>query len=220
MQGRPGQGGKGQDPRDRSSTSAFRMSDLTGRQPVVPKRPPGMTRIDQPPATPRVARPEREVRKPRTWKWWLGCTGGLLVLGVVAAMVVYGVTNLFLAINATGGSGVVVSDFLSSLKAANYDQAYKSLDPTLTVETSRTDFKQNAQNDDRCYGRVTDYNEVAGSAVSKTIGGIQTMSYTFAIERSKLKKPYNLTLTLQKDATGDWTIVSYGRDLGPAVPTC
>ncbi|HET8846237.1 MAG TPA: hypothetical protein VFN35_32545, partial [Ktedonobacteraceae bacterium] len=171
MQERPGRGGNGQDPRDRSSTSAFRMSELTGRQPVVPKRPPGMTRVDQPPPTPRVARPEREARKPRTWKWWVGCLGGMLVLGIVAAVIVYGATNLFLAINATGGSGVVVSDFFSNLQKQDYDQAYNSLDPTLTVETSKADFKQGAQSDDRCYGKVTDYNEVKDSAVSKTVGG-------------------------------------------------
>lgn len=220
MQERPGQGGKGRDPRDRSSTSAYRLSELTGRQPVVPKRPPGMARIDQPPTTPRVARPEREARKPRSWKWWLGCLGGMLVLGIAAAVIVYGATNLFLAINATGGSGVVASDFLSNLKAANYEQAYSYLDPTLTVETSKADFKQLAQNDDRCYGRVTDYNEVKDSAVSKTVGGVQTMTYTFSLTRSKLTRPYDLKLTLQKDAAGDWTIVSYGQDLGPAVPTC
>jgi len=144
----------------------------------------------------------------------------MLVLGVVAAIVVYGATNLFLAINATGGSGVVSSDFLAGLKAANYTQSYNSLDPTLTVETSKDDFTQKAKDDDRCYGRVTDYNEVKDSAVSKTVSGVQTISYTFAITRSKLNKPYNLTLTLQKDAAGDWTIISYGRDLGPAVPTC
>jgi len=189
----------------------------------VPKRPPGMTRVDPPPSTPRVARPKRkdpEERKPRTWRWWLGCAGVMLVLGIVVGIVVYGVTNLFIAYSVTGGSGTTTTDFLSSLQSANYDQAYNDLDPTLTVNLSKTDFEQKAQADDHCYGQITDYNEVDNSAVSTTVGGVQTLSYTYNITRSKLKSPYQLHLTLQKDAAGDWFITNYGNDLGPAPPTC
>jgi hypothetical protein len=224
MQGRQGQGDKGQSPQDRSSTSSFRLSELNGRQPVVPKRPSSMTRLGQPPPpTPRVARPQREnprERKPRTWKWWLGCSGVVLVLGIVAAFVVYGVTNLFIAVSVSSGSGNTAVDFLSNLKAADYDQAYSDLDATLTVDLGNADFKQKALADDHCYGQVTDYNEVENSAVSSTNGGLQTFTYTYNITRSKMKSPYQMRLTLQKDAAGDWFITNYGGDLGPAPPTC
>lgn len=225
MQGRPGQsqGGKSQPPLDRSSTSSFRLSELTGRQPVVPKRPPGMTRVEQPQRTPRVARPQREdpeLRKPRTWKWWVGCTCVVLLLGVVAAVAVYSVTNLFTALNVSSGSASTAADFLANIKAKKYTQAYSDLDLALTVSLNKTAFGEAAQADDLCYGSVTDYNEVANSAVSSTVGGVQTFTYAYDITRSKLQKPYQLHLTLQKDSDGNWYITDYGKDLGPAPPAC
>lgn len=225
MQERPGQsqGDKGQFPQDRSSTASFRLSELSGRQPVVPKRPPGMTRLDQPPPTQRVARPRREeekIRRPRTWKWWLGCTVVVLFLGLVAAVAVYGVTNLLIALNVTSGSGNTAVDFLDNLKTANYDQAYSDLDLTLRVNLDKAAFAQKAKADDQCYGQITNYSEVANSAVSSTVGGVQTYTYAYTITRSKLQKSYEIHLTLQKDADGNWYITSYGNDLGPAPPTC
>lgn len=240
MQGGQGRGGKGKDPLDRSTTGgynlsermeqfretggtgAYRLSDLaaSGHQPAVPKRPPGMMHLDQPPPTPRVARPRREIqaRKPKTWKWWagVGCFSvvGLLVIGLL----VYAVTNLFLAVSVSAGSATTATDFLASLQSANYDQAYNDLSASITVQLSRGDFKQMALADDRCYGQVTDYSEVSGSAVTSQDGN--TQSFTYTITRSKLAKPYQLRLTLQKNAAGDWNITSYGDDLGPAPPTC
>lgn len=221
MQGRQGQGAKGQNPLDRSATAGHRFSDLTGRQPVIPKRPPGMTRIEPPPQTPRVARPQREMgksRRPKTWKWWAAFGAVMVVVVVVGGAIVYGAMNLFFAASISLGPARTAADFLSSLKNADYDQAYTDLDAGLTVQLGKDDFKRLAQADDHCYGQVTDYNEVDGSATSTPDGNIQGFDYT--ISRSKLKKPYQLHLTLQKDATGDWNITSYGNDLGPAPPTC
>ncbi|MGH2506146.1 MAG: hypothetical protein ACRDHZ_01790 [Ktedonobacteraceae bacterium] len=219
MQGRQGQGANGQNPLDRSATAGHRFSDLTGRQPAIPQRPPGMarTRIDQTPTTPRVARPQREeskVRRPRTWRGW----GLLLVMGVVLVLVIYGATNFVIAANAALPSATAVNGFLSNLKSGDYDDAYNMLSATVVLQLSKNDFKNMAQADDHCYGQVTDYNEVDGSATSIADGTIQ--SYTYTVTRSKLSKPYQLTLTLQKDATGDWNITNYGGDLGPAPPTC
>lgn len=219
MQGRQGPGANGQNPLDRSATAGHRFSDLTGRQPVIPQRPAGMTRarIDQPPTTPRVARPQYEtskMRKPKTWRGW----ALLLVLGAVLVFVIYGVTNFVIAANAAFPSATTASGFLSDLKSGNYDDAYNMLSASATVQLGRSDFNTLAQADDHCYGQVTDYNEVDGSATSTADGTIQ--SYAFAVTRSKLSKPYQLTLTLQKDATGDWNITSFGGDLGPAPPTC
>lgn len=226
MQGRPGQdqGSNRQSSLDRSATSSFRLSELSGRQPVVPKRPPGMTRLDQPPSTQRVARPRREdpprIPRPRTWKWWAGCAGGLVLLGVIAAVVVYGVTNLFIAVNVASGSATTAGAFLSDLQSANYNQAYNALDSTLTVSLTRTTFEQQAKADDKCFGKVTDSNEVDNSATNTTIDGVQTFTYIYNITRSKLKSTYQMHLTLQKDTSGNWYITDYGKDLGPSTPGC
>lgn len=237
MQGRKGQGDNGQGSLDHSSTTGYRFadktgkyqrvdgtgeyrfSDLPGRQPVIPKRPPGIERLDQPPPTPRIARPEgrRRERKPKTWKWWLGA----LILSVFALIAIggiaYGVTNFFLAVSVSAGSANTAGDFLSALQTANYTQAYSDLGPNITFQLNQSSFAQAAMADDRCYGQVTNYTEVSGSATSSSDGN--TQSFTYTITRSKLTKPYRMQLTLQKDATGNWLITSYGNDLGPAPPS-
>ena len=75
-----------------------------------------------------------------------------------------------------------------------------------------------ALQDDHCYGLVTDFNEVQGSATTSSDNN--TQSYTYDITRSKLTKTYQLTLTIRKDSDGNWDITNYGGDLGPAPPTC
>lgn len=237
MQGRQEPGGQRKNPLDRSATSgyrfseeaaknrrtdgtgAYRFTDLTGRQPVVPKRPPGMSpHLDAPPPTPRVARPQPEKRKPKTWRWWVGALVILLAGGVILGVVVNGAVNLFFAANAALGPATTASDFLASLQTADYDQAYSKLDPTITVQLSSSDFKRMAQADDHCFGQVTDYQEVNGSA--KVSADQDTQSFTYTMTRSKLPKTYQMTLTLQKDASGAWFISNYGDDLGPETPTC
>jgi hypothetical protein len=201
-------------------TGAYRVSDLTGRQPVVPKRPPGMSpHLDGPPPTPRVARPEPPPpRKPRTWKWWTGAVVILVVCGILAGMLIYGAKNFVVAVSSSLGPANTASDFLADLQGADYDQAYSHLYATITVQMSSSDFKQMALADDHCYGQVTNYQEVSGSA---TVSADQnTQSFAYTITRSKLAKPYQLTLTLQKDPDGTWFITGFGGDLGPAPPTC
>lgn len=237
MQGQRGQEGNERKPPDRSmtgkysvpdrleqyretgKTGAYRLSELSGQQRAIPKRPSGMTYVDRPLSTPRVARPQipNRERKPKTWRWW---TGALLISAFVivgVGMLAYGATNLFLAASVSAGSASAAGNFLSSLQDANYDQAYDYLAPTLTVQMSRSDFKQMALADDHCYGQITDYSEVDNSAVTRADG---SQSFTYTMTRSKLTRPYQLQLTLQKDATGDWSITSYGNDLGPTPPTC
>lgn len=236
MQGRQGPEDHQKDPLDRSATSgyrlseilekrrtegtgAYRLSDLTGRQPVVPKRPPGMSpHLDGPPPTPRVARPSKGEPKPRTWRWWVGALIIFLVGGTLLLVVANGAINFFFAANASFGPANAAATFLSDLQTADYDHAYSELDPTVTVQLSNSDFKKMALDDDRCYGQVTDYQEVNGSA---TVSANQnTQSFAYTVTRGKLAKPYRLELTLQKDASGSWFITNYGGDLGPAPPTC
>src|SRR5947209_9315015 len=178
-----------------------------------------MARVGQPPVTPRVARPQREAPGETNWR------GRLLILGlifIVCALLAwgigYGLYNLLAGINSSAGAAATASDFLGAVATRNYDQAYKDLDATITVQLSSDDFREQAQNDDRCYGAVTNYTEVEGSATSEG----STQSYTYTISRSKLSKAYQLRLALQQDNYGDWKITSYGNnnDLGPGNPPC
>jgi hypothetical protein len=221
MQGRRGQGygpwdrSSGDEPHDdRSGLNG------TGKHRSAPQRPPGMTRLAQPPATPRVARPQRQSPRPkRSLRRRLLIFSVILVAGVVlVAVIVYGLTNLLIGINTSAGAATTAADFLTNLKSANYDQAYTDLDATITVTLSHNEFTQLAQADDHCYGTITDFNEVSGSATVSADGN--TQSFVYDVTRSKLSKPYQLHLTLQKDSNGDWDITGYGNDLGPAPPTC
>ena len=133
-------------------------------------------------------------------------------------MLIYGAKNFYAAISSSLGPANTAGDFLADLQSANYDQAYSHLDATVTVQMSSSDFKQMALADDHCYGQVTNYPEVPGSAT--TSADQNTQGFTYTITRSKLSKPYQLTLTLQKDADGTWFITNFGGDLGPAPPTC
>jgi hypothetical protein len=143
---------------------------------------------------------------------FLGC--GLLAWGIGYALV-----NYFVGIGNSTGAANTATDFMLALKSQNYDpQAYGDLDAKITISLTADAFKRMALQDDHCFGLVTDFNEVSGSAVSSPDNN--TQSYTYDVTRSKLTKPYPLTLTLQKDPNGNWDITSYGNDLGPTSPTC
>jgi serine/threonine protein kinase len=141
-----------------------------------------------------------------------GCAGMMLSLG-------YAAMNRFSNPGSSGNDGGSVStatDFLNALTSQNYSQAYNDLDASMTVAITLSDFSQQAQHDDRCYGPVTAYTKPTNSGNAQ--GGQQLTSQ---LRRKKLSKPYTLRLTLMMDsATGQWLITSFGPDLGPAPPTC
>ncbi|MFL5695161.1 MAG: hypothetical protein ACJ795_25515 [Ktedonobacteraceae bacterium] len=197
------------------------MNNDSGKQRGIPKRPPTMAHIDQPPPTARVARPQRNNRQPASCRRRMITWGIVSVVCVVLAFILgYAAINFFAATNATADAAVTATDFLSSLSSQNYDHAYNDLGPAITIPVTQDDFKQQAQDDDRCYGPVTDYSEVANSAVQNNP---QSYTYSFNITRSKLPHPYTLRMTLQQDSTtGHWQISSYGNnnDLGPGQPPC
>lgn len=220
MQGRYGQG-QGKEPWDRTSSDPNAAQNGTGKQRAIPRRPPGMARLDTPPSTPRVARPQRQTKPPRSrGRRLLIFVGALVICGIVAFIIAYGLANYFIGIGSSAGAANTAADFLSNVQSKNYEQAYKDLDATLTISLHPNDFTSMAQADDRCYGPVTDYNEVAGSATTSADGN--TQSYTYTMTRSKLSKVYQLKLTIQKDSDGTWDITDFGGDLGPAPPpsTC
>src|SRR5207248_10342316 len=92
------------EPRDRSSNQYPHNMNGTGRQRAIPRRPPNMTRIDQPPVKSRVARPQREAPRhtsfPRRLLFW----GFIFVVaGALACGIGYAAVNFFAATNATAG---------------------------------------------------------------------------------------------------------------------
>ena len=213
-------GRQGKEPYDRSSSQPLPSLNGTGKQRAVPQRPRNMTRLDTPPSTPRVARPSREAAPPRRWRRRLIISSIILVFCCIAAYAIgYGAYNFFSATNSAAGSAVTATHFLTNLKNQDYKQAYNDLDAVITVQTAPDDFQQQAQLDDKCYGPVTDYTEIADSAVQNSP---QSYSYSFSITRSKLSSPYTLKMTLQQDQEGNWRISSYGNnnDLGPGQPPC
>jgi len=225
MQGRP-EWDRNREALDRAISDHLAAVNGTGKQRGIPKRPSNMARVEQPPPTPRIARPRRETPPPTNWRKRLFFWGILFVgCSILACVIGYAAVSFYEATNATAGSAATVTDFLSSLSTQNYEQAYNDLDATITVETTQNDFTQQAQAYDKCYGAVTNYSEVANSA---TVQGT-TQSYSYIITRSKLTTPYTLRLTLQQDKYGSWKVISYTNnnkatlntnDLGPGQPPC
>lgn len=218
MQGRQG---PGYDPWDQSSGKllAATNGNSSGKQRAIPQRPPGMTRVEHPPQTTRVARPQRQPKPPKSWRRRLLIFAIVFVAcGLIAWGIGYALVNYFVGIGNSAGAANTTSDFMLALKSQNYDQAYNDLDAKITISVTKDEFKQMALADDHCFGQVTDFNEVPGSAI--TSADNTTQSYTYDVTRNKLTKSYKLTLTLQKDPDGNWDITSYGGDLGPTTPTC
>jgi hypothetical protein len=218
MQGRQS---PGYDPWDRSSGKllAATNGNGSGKQRAIPQRPPGMTRVEHPPQSTRVARPQRQPKPPKSWgRRLLIFAIVFVVFGLIACGIGYALVNYFVAIGNNAGPANTATDFLLALKSQNYDQAYNDLDAKITISVTKDEFKQMALADDHCFGQVTDFNEVPGSAI--TSADNTTQSYTYDVTRNKLTKTYKLTLTLQKDPDGNWDITSYGGDLGPTTPTC
>lgn len=214
----PGREGQGNDPWNWSPPKSIAASNGTGKKPAVPHRPPGLTRIDNPPVTPRVARPQRKPAPVPSWRRrLLILLGVFIVCGLLAWGIGYAFVNVFIGINASTGASQTAADFLAALSSQNYNQAYQDLDATITVQLTPEEFTQQAQQDDRCFGKVTGFSEVEGSATGQNN---TTQSFTYNITRSNLSKTYQLRLTLQKDSDGDWNITSYGNsnDLGPGQP--
>ena len=218
MQGRQS---PGYDPWDRSSGKllAATNGNGSGKQRAIPQRPPGMTRVEHPPQSTRVARPQRQPKPPKSWGRRLLVFAIVFVsCGLIAWGIGYALVNYFWGIGNSVGAANTTTDFMLALKSQNYDQAYNDLDANITVSATKDEFKQMALADDRCFGQVTDFHEVPGSAISSADN--TTQSYIYDVTRNKLTKTYKLTLTLQKDPDGNWDITSYGGDLGPTTPTC
>lgn len=218
----PGRESQGNDSWDRFSSGPLAATNGTGKQRAIPRRPSNMPRVERPPQTPRVGRPRREPRQSGKRR--------LLILGVVflacallACVIGFALVNFIQGVSESSGAGNTASDFLNSLATQNYTQAYKDLDATITLQIAPDDFAAQARQDDTCYGTVTTFSEVGGSATTSSDN--LTQSFTYTVTRSKAK-PYQLHLTLHKDNYGNWYITYYGsingsdNNLVPGLPTC
>src|SRR5260370_26807475 len=77
----------------------------TGKHRPVPQRPPGMVRLDQPPAERRVARPQHQAPSPGRRRRRFLLLGGIFIpSGLLACVTCYAVVNPF---NVTSVSSVV-----------------------------------------------------------------------------------------------------------------
>jgi hypothetical protein len=217
----PGRKEQDKYPWERGVSAGSDSLNGTGSQRSIPRRPPGLARVDTPPAVPRVNRPQRQNKPPKSFRRrLLVFFGALVILGILIFAIVYGITNFVIGASSSAGAASTAADFLGNLQIQNYSQAYQDLDATLTVNMQPKDFQQMAMADDKCYGLITDYTEVSQSATTSADGN--TQSFTYTMTRSKLSKTYPLTLTLGKDTNGTWDITNFGPDLGPAPPpaTC
>ncbi len=119
----------------------------------------------------------------------------------------------------SGGSSTTVPTFLNDVMQQNYNQAYSHLDLSLALVMTEQDFAKQAQSDDRCYGPVVRYAEVANSERTQN----EAQRVTYMLTREKLLHSYSLSFTLHKDIGSDnWLISQYGGqdDLGPTPPAC
>jgi hypothetical protein len=217
MQGRQG---SGKEPREWFVSPEPASVNGRGKHRAIPQRPPGMIRVHQPPPERRVARPQHQAptAKNRRWRFfWIGAI--IIICGLIAFGIGYAAWNLIYAANTASGGAAAAADFLMALSSRNYDEAYSDLGAAKTLEITSDEFKQQAIYDDNCYGPITNYTQVPGSA--SVDDSTHTQSYTYSITRQKLKQPYQLRLTLQEDiTTGNWAVTSYGNDLGPGLSKC
>jgi hypothetical protein len=211
--------GKGDEPWDKYASQRLEAiksnSNGTGPHHAMPRRPPNMQRVKQPPVTPRVARPQRRQTRQTNWRRrFLIWSGVLVVCGLLACVISYAAVKFFAASSASAGSAVAATNFLSAVSSKNYHQAYNDLAAPVTVQLTEHAFTEEAQLEDQCDGPITLFTEVAGSAITQN----NSQSYTYTITRGKLSHTYTLQLSLQQDAFGNWKVSSYGNSdaLGPA----
>jgi len=97
MQGRQG-------PRDRPFNQYPADFNGTGKQRAIPRRPPNMARIDHPPVTQRIARPQREAPRKKSLRRRILFWGIVFVVaGALACGIGFTAVNFFAAINRPPG---------------------------------------------------------------------------------------------------------------------
>jgi len=136
--------------------------------------------------------------------------GALLLCGLGFAAFHFFLSPATTTVTNQAGATALANDFVQAIASQNYGRAYNDLGPSLTSQTSRTQFTQQAQSEDRCYGVVTAYT----SAGTATQGN--SLIYYYTMARARLQQPYQLHVTLQQDTSGNWQISDYGSNVSSA----
>lgn len=105
----------------------------------------------------------------------------------------------------------MATDFVQAIAHRNYDQAYNDLGSSVANQTSRTQFKQQAQSEDSCYGTISNYQAIAST---------QPPKYSYTLSRTKMQKTYQLNLTLQQNSSGTWQITDYQSNIDTVQSSC
>ncbi len=212
---------QGNDPLENPTGRYRAVLNGTGKH-SVPQRPPNMPYLDQPPSERRVGRLRRQQTPRRRRPNYLVWVAVFVAFAIIVFVLSYTIYDLSQAFTTTAGAGAAAQGFLDALSGPhpNYTQAYGYLGPNITVRpNAETNFEEQAQQADSCFGVITNYREVANSAVVQD----GNLSYTYTITRSKAPgKPYQLRLTLQQDPTNNntWKVIDYGGSLSPGGQIC
>ncbi len=147
----------------------------------------------------------------------------LLLLGLGLCAGSYAIYHYFTtqstAPAATSGvpaAAAKADDFVNSLLNHTYDRAYGDLGSTITNQTSQTQFMQQAQQEDSCYGPVTGDMRMDNNITTKG----NSLDYVYTLNRGKMSKPYQIHIVLQQDDGGNWQITDYNSNITSIQPAC
>lgn len=145
--------------------------------------------------------------------------GIIFLICTLLACVLGGIVfNYINGLNASSGAAVAASDFLSAISGPtpDYHRAFQDLGSNITLSQSEDTISRQFQAQDSCFGLITNYAVVPNSATVQD----SSQSYTYTISRSKLQKPYQLTLTLEFDKDKNaWKVTHYTSNI-PDQTTC
>jgi serine/threonine protein kinase len=139
---------------------------------------------------------------------------GVLVCGLGFAAYHFFISPQTSTVANTAGATALANDFVQAISSRNYDQAYNDLGPPVTGQTSRTQFTQQAQSEDRCYGVITSYKNAAPTTQGSAL------TYTYTMNRARRSQPYQLSVTLQQNSAGTWQITDYNSNVDTGQPPC
>lgn len=187
-------------------------------RPMTPIPPTSEAQVPRPVETfpiPSVKEPVRKITR--------GLKRGVRVLATVVILVSlllcalgYGAFHFFTTRNTgtntdTSGATALATNFVQAISQRNYDQAYNDLGSPIASQTSRTQFKQQAQSEDACYGTISNY---------QTVASTQPPKYSYILSRAKMQKTYQLNLTLQRNSAGTWQITDYQSNIDTVQASC
>ncbi len=120
------------------------------------------------------------------------------------------------ATNGVPAAAAKADDFVTAIAHHAYDRAYSDLGPSITNQTPKNTFTQQAQQEDSCYGVVAGDSRMNNNTTAQGNG----LDYVYTLTRAKMSKPYQLHVTLQQDDGGNWQVINYNSNITAVQPTC